>query len=224
MKQIGIPGWVNQNMFGITRPYAEFINKYGNLVILSPNDTIRKDLDLLILPGGADIAPSRYVNKNNDVSFYTGASNPLLEIFDDHKLPEYIKNKTPILSICRGSQSLWSMFGGKLIQHNFTHEQSTHDKDECHGLYWTKGNFEKYGHLIEKVNSRHHQTMDSRFTPKDIEVLALAKESDGTVHEDIVEIFRHKKLPIFGYQGHPEDMLNDNLTDMIISEFLDLEK
>lgn len=219
-KQIGIPGWIGSGMFGVTQPYAEFISRFGNLVILSPNDDIRSDLDMLILPGGADVAPSRYAE---NISFYTGSSNPHLEYFDEVKLPDYIENKTPIISICRGSQSIWTMFGGTMIQHNPYHVQSDYPKHEVHELAWSKPEYAlTYGQLIGKVNSRHHQSMDGRegLIPEGIEVIAYAKEEDGFLNKSIVEIFKHKELPIFGYQGHPEDMPNDRLTPFIINEFL----
>lgn len=218
-KQIGIPGWVGSGMFGITQPYAEYISKFGNLVILSPNDTFRKDIDLLILPGGADVSPARY---SDEASFYSGNNNPLLEFFDSNVLPDYLQNGTPIIGICRGAQSLWTIFGGKMVQHNPYHEQSDFPKDECHRLEWSsKENEQMYGKLIKKVNSRHHQTMNSYQAPPELEVLAFSKEGDkGYVDKSIVEIFKHRKLPIFGLQSHPEDMPNDNLTPNIIFEFL----
>src|SRR5690606_36400608 len=132
--QIGIPGWtIDRKYFGITLPYAEFINEYGTVNILSPDMQVRTDLDLLILPGGADIAPSRF-SQTFAPSYYTGLSNPQLEYFDKYKLPDYISMEMPILAICRGSQSLWQIFGGQMNQHNYWHKQSEHNKDECHEL------------------------------------------------------------------------------------------
>lgn len=215
--KIGIPGWsIERKYFGVTNPYAEFINHFGTMHILSPDMEVRNDLDLLIIPGGADINPTRLSRKP---SYYTGSSNPHLEYFDEHKLSTYMVNETPIIAICRGAQSIWSMFGGDIIQHNYWHTQSEHQKDECHEISWAKPEFEtKYGKLIQKVNSRHHQTINGlNNVPADLEVLAYAKEGKS-IMKSIVEIYRHKTLPIYGYQAHPEDMPSDRLTPLIIKE------
>src|SRR5690606_29043546 len=185
--KIGMPGWaVEGKYFGVGLAYAEFVNSYGQLHILSPDMDIRTDLDLLVLPGGADVAPSRFPESEKP-SYYTGPSNPLLEYFDKYKLPKYIDAGIGILSICRASQSIWQMFGGKMNQHNYWHEQSKFPKDECHNLSWTSEEYRiEYGPLMDKVNSRHHQTMiGGKHTPDELEVIAYAKEQ-ALIFEDIV--------------------------------------
>lgn len=220
-KRIGIPGWVvDDKVFGVTLPYAEFINAYGTMVILAPDSPVDPTLDLLILPGGADITPSRFVAEQKP-SYYTNPSNPHLDWFDAHRLPEYLRAGVPILGICRGSQCLWHYFGGELIQHNPQHTQSATPTDECHELHWLSEDLQaQYGLLLQKVNSRHHQSMSVvHHTPADIEVLALAKDN-GLVRQDIVELFRHRHLPVFGYQPHPEAMPSDRLTALFVRDLL----
>lgn len=217
-KKIGIPGWsTGDNSWGITKPYGEYIRQFGQAIILFPDDPVREDLDLLFLPGGLDVNPATIDTK---ISLYTGVGNPSLEYFDTHKLPEYIDNGTPVFGVCRGAQRLWSMFGGKLIQHNPYHKQSEHSKDECHKLKFTD-NYTHLSKLVNEVNSRHHQSMsivDS--TPDELEVIALAKETDKCIRYDIVEIFKHKDFPIYGTQYHPEDCPTERVASVIISELL----
>lgn len=224
-KQIGIPGWMGSNMFGITRNYAEFISRFGNVVVLSPNDDIREDLDMLVLPGGKDVNPARYAD---EISFYTGDPNPHLEFFDEKKLPGYLEMNIGILSICRASQSLWAMYGGKLNQHIYNHKQSMDQDHQCHHLHWNSEKLAKtYGKLLDTVNSRHHQSMDgTQGAPDGLEILAFSKEKHKEWEEirpDIVEIFRSTDRKIFGYQGHPEDMRYDGLTPMIMKELLEFK-
>lgn len=219
---IGCPGWVLEGKyFGLTLPYIEFISSFGKLYIITPKDAENPpDLDLLILPGGADINPLTY---GEVPSFRTGQPNLMLEFFDERMLPFYIKNDTPIFAICRGAQKLWSYFGGKLVQHNPNHKQSSNSKDECHELGFTT-EYKGREKLIGKVTSRHHQTMDStQGVPDVLDVIAFSGEKRGIVtdiDESVVEIFRHKYMDIYGVQFHPEDNSTDRLSSLIIKELL----
>ena len=97
IKRIGIPAYrLGPNSFGITTPYMEFIETFGEPVILHPNTPILDDLDLLILPGGPDVDTYRY---NQYPGPYTQAPSPTLEWFDRDKLPGYIENGTPVFGI-----------------------------------------------------------------------------------------------------------------------------
>ena len=218
-KKIGIPGWsTGENSWGITKPYGEFIRKFGQCIILFPDEPVRNDLDLLFLPGGMDINPTTL---NSDFSLYTGNSNPSLEYFDTYKLPEYIKNGVPVFGVCRGAQRLWSMYGGELIQHNPYHQQSEYPKEECHTLKLVAEYSNLYSKSVNKVNSRHHQSMSIVNTyPDALEVIAFAKENDKYIRKDIVEIFKHKTLNIYGVQYHPEDCPTEKISSIIISDLL----
>lgn len=220
-----MPGWVIDNkVFGVTIPYAEFIRKYGQLVILTPDEPVRDDLDLLVLPGGADVAPHKHTNSK--LSMYTGSSNAMLEYFDNKILPQYIESKQSILTICRGSQLIWSYFGGEIIQHFPNHTQSDYPTDQCHPVIYNEG-YKHYKKLLSHVNSRHHQVMSTNNLPEELEVIAYAGEEFNDklyVLNNVVEIYQHKTLPIMGYQGHPEDMPDDKLTDLFIEHLFKVNK
>lgn len=223
MIKIGMPSWVYKNFYGIKTSYAEYIRSIGELVMLNPDDPCRDDLDLLILPGGADVTPHQH--KISKLSLMTGSSNPLLEYFDNKVLPDYINQETPIFGICRGAQKLWSLFGGAINQHIDDHEQSSYDTDECHGLYFVD---KEYDTIKVNVTSRHHQAMYvSKDTNPDLEVIAYATEEKLkpvskilTYRPDIVEAFRVKGRQIAGVQYHPEDNRDDSFTPIIIDKLL----
>lgn len=222
MKKIGIPGWsIDGKYFGVGLSYAEYFRQFGEVIILMPDTPFRNDLDLLVLPGGADITPHQHANST--LSLYTGSSNPMLEYFDNVMLPDYLNSDTPIIGICRGAQKLWSLHGGEFIQHCIDHEQSSYNKDECHGLFFTE-NYKHNSKLVEKVTSRHHQTMSVKNgTPEQLTVIAYAKEGTGKtsyLREDIVEVFKVTDKEIYGVQYHPEDMPNDLFTPKLIENLL----
>lgn len=228
MKKIGIVGWnTGDNSFGVTKPYIDYISKFGVPVILTPQHTEVEALDLLILPGGKDLLPSTY---NARPSYFTGDPNPLLEQFDAIMLQQYIDADVPILGICRGAQRLWVHYGGQMDQHNSWHDQSKYNSDQCHEIVWM-GEHSVHSKKLEKVNSRHHQTMDTKMgksIPEELDVMAYAfarkQAGKALYYPGIVEIFKHRTKRIVGIQGHPEDMYSDDFTPEIINNFLEIEK
>lgn len=224
MKRIGIPGYrLGENSFGVGISYLEFISSFGKPVIIMPQDVVDPpEVDLLILPGGPDILPSNY---DNSPSFRTGQPSVMLEHFDKHIFPQYLKNETPIFGICRGMQLIWKYFGGDLIQHDPYHKQSNHQSDQCHELVFADNISKEFQKSISKVTSRHHQTCSSSYrTPDELNVIAWSKEGNSA-DTDVVEIIQHKYLPIFGVQFHPEDHdMTDQLSPFIIRQYLEGNK
>lgn len=223
-KRIGIPGTVIEGpnrIFGVASNYLKFIERFGLAVILTPKDVLDlPEIDLLISPGGSDVLPTNY---DAVPDYLTQKSNPILEHFDQEILPRYIENEVPVFGICRGMQQIWGRYGGHIDQNNDWHEQSSkYPQEQVHELYFKPEYFD-YSKLIDKVTSRHHQCAVSSEpfgVPDELDVIAVAKQ--GKYHFDnIVEIFKHKELPIFGVQFHPEDHdYTDKLSSTIIKEFL----
>lgn len=191
--KIGIVGSVIGYSVGVQYNYTEYIRRYfmGDPVILLPDSDIRSDLDLLILPGGADINPLRY----GEIPIY-GYDDPDLmkEYFDEFILPRYIAAGVPILGICRGLQTLNVHFGGTL-QQDMLLEHETNKKDDPYEAVH-RVILEENKRFI-KVNSRHHQ--------------AVARLGDGLVtlgtHPNgTIEAFKHESLRVLGVQWHPEDL------------------
>ena len=229
-KRIGIPGWnISENTFGCTKPYLEYVAKFGIPVILTPQMDEVQDIDLLFLPGGADVNPVRY---KQTPSFYTGQPNVMLEWFDTKMLPKYIDNNTPIVACCRGLQTTVVHFGGTLTQHLFgQHTQSSHNEDECHQLAFVP-QYQDLAKLIPNgTNSRHHQCADPKTLPDVLEIVAYAtetryqktkagKEYFEEIQLHIPEIIKHKEKDIFLFQGHLEDLHNQELGAHFINKFL----
>jgi putative glutamine amidotransferase len=218
MKKIGIVGWnVGDNSFGATKAYLNFLNHFGNVQIITPQQEIIKDLDLLILPGGRDVNPLRY---NGLPDWFNSEPNSMLEYFDERKLPQYIEQGTPIFGICRGFQSLNVHFGGGLTQ-NWVHEQSTKNRGDLVHMLKKMENFPKKVLLtvVDKhnrrkevdyieVNSLHHQVIFKEdLSP---ELTPTLRHDDG-----VIEAFIHPTLPIAGVQYHPEEIWDDYAMQII---------
>lgn len=216
-KLIGIFGWkVTENSYGVTLPYLQFAEQYGDVKILGINRSIDPDLDLVIVPGGADVNPNRYGATPN---YYTGKSDPIKEYQDTAILPEYIALEIPIFGICRGMQTLAVHFGAKLVQHMY-HETNESDRDDLvHNVeIITNDLTTKY----LAVNSMHHQCVSSIDFPDCLEIVGVysGKNKNVKKYKPSIEIIRHRELPIWGVQYHPEELSYDPVSDEIITKLL----
>jgi len=227
---IGIPGWrIGENSFGVTIPYLEFFNQYGIVKILTLTEEVDKSLDLLVIPGGADIDPRRY---HAIPSFNTSKPDLIKEYFDTSILPLYIKNGTPVFGICRGLQTIVVLYGAKLVQHIVKHE--TNDANDrsspVHGLILTHEIFSRefykqYNSKNKKeglkVNSLHHQCMSGQHVPEWINILGVSR---GKFNTSSIEVIQHSSLPIAAVQYHPEEMEEEPVADYLIRKLISKSK
>lgn len=222
-KIIGIPGWsLGDYSFGVTKTYLQFASKFNSKPkILLPDDDIQ-DIDLLLLPGGLDINPRSF---GQVPGFETSSTDVYKQYFYDEKLPKYVEKKTPIFGICLGFQQICSFFGGELTQDLPFHEQSSDRWKTAHKIFPFEIREDEF--RIRKsleVNSHHHQGLLLSGLKDGNELVPLfysKNEEDDNNH--IVEVVRHKNLPIYGVQYHPEE-LYDILSYKIINKLLWEEK
>ncbi len=202
MKRIAIVGKkIGENSFGATVPYLSFFSRFGTVEIITPGSP-RYDIDLLVLPGGADVLSSNY---NQIPGFNNNNADQFLEHFDKVYLPEYFKKQIPIFGICRGLQTLNVAFGGTLAQDLIYHPYSSFRTEEVHHICCPQESSIKFEALSEtkkvkdlpKVNSLHHQSID---------ILADCFEMIFRAEDYTIEGIKHKTLPIFAVQYHPEEI------------------
>ena len=156
---------------------------------LSPTDEPAR-ADALLLPGGGDLHPRLYGQSSAGCDGIDGARDArellLVEAF--------AAQEKPIFGICRGLQVLNVAFGGTLHRHIGGHSQID-GIDRLHETYTDDPLLRRlYGERFF-VNSAHHQSADRLGSG----LYAVQWASDGTV-----EALRHRTLPIFAVQWHPE--------------------
>ncbi len=148
----------------------------------------------LIFPGGGDITPQLFGEKN------TGSRNidTELDLLQLRTFEQAYKQGIPILGICKGLQIINVGLGGNIIQDLPTAALHTSpNADIYHETFTTENSFiwKLYGENII-TNSRHHQ--------------AVGKLGNGLIpvqwcpNDNCIEALLHETLPIFGVQWHPE--------------------
>ncbi len=136
-------------------------------------------------------------NRYSGIVISPGPKNPekaglCLEIIDK------LKGKMPILGICLGHQCLGHYFGGAIIKGKMPMHgkisEVTHDNK---GLFYGVKN-------PLKVTRYHSLIVDKKNFPKELEITAETLDADK-----VIMGIRHKKLPIYGVQFHPEAELTE---------------
>lgn len=211
--KIAIPGWATgENSWGVTKPYLQYLSNFGQVEIITPRKGM-VDCDLLVLPGGLDVNPSKY---GEVPGFMTSNTDVFKQYFMDNNLIQYIKEGTPIFGICLGMQQLAVLFNYKMNQHEDLYYSSprTESKEELVILPRLVDSICNMKNL--KVNSLHHQTVDllSGEPNKDFTPIAMSK-----MHGN-VEAMAHTSLQIAGVQWHPEE-INDNFSAILITKLLE---
>lgn len=237
VRRIGIVGrtWPDRT-FGVQNMYMLFAERYG-LPMVIPNwpaaETerfIHENLDLVILPGGADVNPSRYgggiVGRHSYPHYRTGHSNPFFEYFDDMVLPG-ILGYVPVFGICRGFQALLTHYCVPLMQHipekqhlySASRDHLVHPVFRAAAVEQGASNLEPAFH----VNSLHHQGIaleDFNTWPDETFARDVAKcllvSSD-----DYVEAVIAKNKMWAGVQWHPEEMLEYTGPQRLATFFVD---
>jgi anthranilate synthase component 2 len=104
---------------------------------------------------------------------------------------EYYYEKLPILGVCLGHQAIGEFFGAQLVKHRPHHGKIS--------LLTTKPDpiFENTGEPVQVV--RYHSLVLENL-PDCLE--SIAESEDGKIMA-----LRHKTLPIYGLQFHPEAIL-----------------
>lgn len=222
-KQIGIYADSYDNRVGQSLAYMQFASLFGDVHLITSqnyNSFIKNiQLDLLIVPGGADIYSQNY---NEAPNFHSSRSNPHYEYLDYTFLKPLLEDELryfPIVGICRGMQTINVLLGGSLYQHVINHNNGE-SRNHRYQIAFTYENqyVDRYS-----INSLHHQAIN--ILGKDLKVIAVSLRDDlcpskyisdqkflvlnkkDTVIEAsvIIEAFINKEKKILGVQWHPEE-------------------
>lgn len=136
--------------------FGDVLDGWGN-----PSVDVEKLLpqaDVVVFTGGHDVSPELYGEAPHKQTY-----NNLQRDIAEGKVFSYcVENNIPMAGICRGSQFLTVMNGGKMIQH-----VDNHAKGGTHLMMVKKevSTVTKYSRM--QVTSTHHQMMYPWVLPKD---------------------------------------------------------
>jgi anthranilate synthase component 2 len=118
----------------------------------------------------------------------------------------------PILGVCLGHQAIGEAFGGRVVRaERVMHGKTSPVAHTGAGLF---------AGLPDRLTvARYHSLIVERDSlPASLEVCAWTAEA-GWEHE--IQALRHRELPIFGVQFHPESIASDSGRELI-RNFLEL--
>lgn len=184
---------------GEAKHYANFIKDFTLVEDI-------KDANIVVFTGGEDVDPSLY-GENAHYSTYSNLARDL----EEKKIFESIQPNQLVVGICRGSQFLCVMNGGKLVQ----------DCDN-HGIFGTHPIIDILEDEVYEITSTHHQMQypyninPDYFTLQAISygnrsyyyagdgILDLNVQNNG--EPEIVIYHKPDKPRCIAIQGHPEYM------------------
>lgn len=205
--------------------YVNWLKVYDDIEIItlsadSNNITALENCDGLVLSGGIDIEPGFY---NAPVSDYANAPNEFKPERDAFEMKAYktaIKNKIPVLGVCRGFQLINCAESGSLKQDlgkdlNETHWSKGQPADKLHEVNIEDNSLLKdIAHVEEgMVNSAHHQAIEKLGDT----LIANCKSKDGTI-EGFEWKDKSDKPFMLAVQWHPERMNKINLGNSPLSK------
>jgi len=181
------------NYDSFTYNLAQYFGELGQEVEVVRNDAID-------LAGIHALKPERIVVSPGPCTpSEAGISVPLIKEF---------AGKLPILGVCLGHQSIGAAFGGNIVRaKRVMHGKTsivTHNQQDVFAEIPTPFTVARYHSLV----------IDRETMPK--ELLITAESDDGEIMG-----LRHKTLPIWGVQFHPESIITEHGHDLL-KNFLSL--
>lgn len=180
------------------KPFEEFGLCEMNYDVLTTNPD---SICLAVFTGGCDVTPKLY----NEEKHRTTYDDPQRDMFEKAIFTRLLKLGIPMVGICRGSQFLCVVSGGKLVQnlngHTSWHMLKTNDNRTI------------------KVSSTHHQM---QLPPVSAEIIAWADPKLSKIYEGWTptngiltpereyDCVYYPNTNSLGMQYHPEFMSTDS--------------
>lgn len=165
-------------------------------------ELVKRDCSLLIYP--ADVTASELLDKQPDgVMLSNGPGDPAAVKYAIDTIKQML-GKVPIFGICLGHQLLAHAMGGETFKLKFGHRGANHPV------------LDKSTGKVEITTQNHGFSVLPESLSDDVEITHV-NLNDGTV-----EGLRHKNLPVFSIQYHPEAAPGPHDSRYHFDRFIDL--
>lgn len=190
---------VNKEKDNLKIVVIDFGVKYSILNYLS-----KEGCDILVVPAHIDY--DEIIKINPDGIFLSNGPGDPEPVLYGIELTKKLLGKYPILGICLGCQIIALALGGKTYKLKFGHHGANHPvKDvKTSKIYITAQN--------------HCFAIDDTLLGNDIEVTHI------NLNDHTVEGIKHKNMPVYAVQFHPESGPGPHDGNVIFKEFIDYIK
>ena len=115
---------------------------------------------------------------------------------------ERLGQRTPILGVCLGHQSIGQVYGGDVIRaKTIMHGKTSRIRHEGKGVFADLPD-------AYEATRYHSLVVDRNTLPDSLEITAWTEYEDGSFEE--IMGLRHKEFPVEGVQFHPESILTEH--------------
>ncbi len=142
--------------------------------------------------------------KPDGIFLSNGPGDPASMVKVIEEIKKLVETKTPMFGICLGHQLIGSAFGGETYKLKFGHRGGNQPiKDLTTGK-------------IEITSHNHGFAVDADSLPADVEVTHI------NLNDHTVAGLRHKILPVFSVQYHPESAPGPHDSEYLFARFIEL--
>ena len=189
--------FVLDNYDSFTYNLVQYLGELGEQVEVRRNDQISCEEIERLNPSHIVISPGPCTPQKAGISI---------------ELLKYFAGKKPVLGVCLGHQAIGAAFGGEVVRASkVMHGKISHIDHDGKTIF--------HGAPHPLTATRYHSLIVSeKGLPKDLEISARTRESDGT---SVIMGLRHKRYPVEGVQFHPESVLTDS-GRLLLKNFLAL--
>ena len=189
--------FVLDNYDSFTYNLVQYLGELGEQVEVRRNDQVSCEEIERLKPSHIVISPGPCTPQKAGISI---------------ELLKYFAGKKPVLGVCLGHQAIGAAFGGDVVRAGkVMHGKISRIEHDSKTIFQGAPN--------PLTATRYHSLIVAeKSLPKDLEISARTRESDGA---SVIMGLRHRRYPIEGVQFHPESVLTDS-GKLLLKNFLAL--
>jgi len=174
---------VLDNYDSFTFNLVQYLGELGEEVVVRRNDEITAEQIAALAPERIVISPGPCTPRDAGISI---------------EVVRRFAGRVPLLGVCLGHQAIAAAFGGQVVRaRNLMHGKTSAIEHDGKTIF--------RGLESPLTATRYHSlVVPEDGLPEQLEVSALARESDGS---SVIMGLRHREYPVEGVQFHPESVL-----------------